>query len=273
LLERIFPSPEFVWKEKAQFYSNGKTAIITGEIVNLKSKNSSLKVYIKLVGPTDWKGWKAAGGSWFAFTTEADKTAKAEHESWMFWQLSDESYLEGTGDIDGKIYLKKISPKLKTAFQFGKGANAMDSDLGLGGYFSYSGKLKVKGKIQKLYGIGSMTVDAIPCADNCFPVPETIKPEISLKTVDEFIENSGITLYPVPAKNRLTLNADESVTGRYEVIISDLSGKVKHHGQWNVEEGNQVISLDGFRSGIYIIQLITGQDEVITKSFIIDQQR
>lgn len=272
LLERVFPTPEFVWKEKAQFYVDGENAYITGEIVNRKLPNSSFKVNIKLEKQVDWETWKSQGGTWFAITPEAYRTAKSEHANWKFWSLSAESYIEATGDIQGKIYLKPLVTKPKTGFQIGKGANSLDSDLGIGGYFTISGQVKVKGKYTRLYGIGSMNVDAIPCEGGC--VPERIESPIAdLKTFDDFENsvNTGVGLFPVPANNTLTIIAD-SDDKQYQISIADLAGRVKYTANWSSSEGDFKVMLDDFDSGIYVLHLISADGENIVKKFIVDKE-
>ena len=81
----------------------GDAAIITGHIVNIDNNKIGFNVYIKPEKKQDWNSWHAQGGTYFGFTLEALRAAKANHTLWTFWQLSPGSYLEGTGDVSARL--------------------------------------------------------------------------------------------------------------------------------------------------------------------------
>lgn len=273
LISRVFPVPEFEWKERAQFYIKGENAYLTGELINRKMPNSSFVVHMKFTGQMDWKAWSSSGGSWFAYTAESYRIAKTEHVNWNFWTLSNESYIECKGDIQGKIELKPLKSFIKSGFQIGKGANALDSDLGMAGNFCFEGTVKVSGKKTKLSGVGSMNVDAVPCGRDCQSDESFADVRTEFKSATDFdlSDASGFELFPVPANNQLTIRV--AADGDYQLVISDLSGKILFRESWNQTEGMEYqISLENFTSGIYMLQLTSSRGEVYLQKLIVDKK-
>src|SRR5690606_13359419 len=141
-----------------------------GEIVSNSNRNITFDVYLKLEQPRNWKEWSRLGRSWLVYTPAALKTALRQHVNWTYWELSDESYLQGTGDVSGRLALRHMPANYKVGFQLGKGANGWDGDFGLGGTFGYAGKVSLKGKTYSLKGVGSLNVDAALCTEQCEPL-------------------------------------------------------------------------------------------------------
>jgi PKD repeat protein len=74
-------------------------------------------------------------------------------------------------------------------------------------------------------------------------------------------ENSHIKVYPNPADNELNISIDDNKLA--EIFIYDMKGEVVHHEIIN--NGQQVIGLENFRTGMYMVFIITQEDTFRTK--------
>jgi len=276
LLHRVLDlGPHYVWKEQGQFMRKGKSAILTGEIMNIKDTEASFKVHIVLEREHDWERWKRQQGTWFAETKEAKEAAKEFHQTWKFWTLSPKSYLEGTGKIKGTLKLHHVNSKRKTGFQVGMGANAMDADFGMAALFNFNGKLSYKGKKIHMKGKGTMNFDGIPCEENCRdqflkrPVAWENPGKINKPPGLNGIFVDGVHIYPVPARNSLTLESDNQQNGSSLVKILDANGKVLKVEKWNRNANQVTIDLNRLHKGLHFIQVVSenGKDG-FTKQFI-----
>ena len=151
------PGTRFQWVKVSVLEDNGKYAIVEGIIADSENPRARFEVYLKLENKQTWKEWSSEGRTYFVKTREASSIAKKYHTRWSYWELSPESYLKGRGEIDGTLRLKAGS--YHAGFQLGKGGNAMDGELGLGGEFKYSGKVNVRGKESRISGKGSIHMD------------------------------------------------------------------------------------------------------------------
>jgi len=274
----LFPEfglePQYIWKEPAQFIRSGSSATIEGEIVNALVPEISFKVYMKLEREHTWKIWSRQQGSWFTKTDASLAVAKTEHVNWKFWKLSTSSYLEGTGEIKGVLKLKQWSSSDKTGFQMGMGANALDEDFGMAGYFNYNGKLRYKGKKLQVKGLGSMNVDGIPCEENCeeqFVQQTEEKGWGKRKNASHgtfHINEELIKIYPVPAKDYLVLESSP-IEGVSVVKILDASGRTLITENWSRNEYRHTVRLDKLNSGLHFIQIIpSNSGDVFSGKFV-----
>jgi hypothetical protein len=252
--------PQYIWDGPGRFAKNEDIAVITGEIVNYSEPGIRFKVYLKLVRPHDWKHWSRRQGSYFAETDESRLVAADEHENWMFWTLSNDSYMEGTGDIRGKLKIIQWASSDKTGFQMGAGANAWDGDFGIGGFFVYNGKLSYKNKRTQVRGKGSMNVDAAPCEMDCEELfAELLEDNKKLKHASIELETpeSQFSVYPVPAGEFLVIETNSPVKQNLTIQVVDMSGRQRSAGEWKNTDGKKVISLSGIQPGVYVLKLIS----------------
>ena len=259
--------PHYIWKEPAKFAAKGNGATITGEIVNLHDAGISFKVYLELFKEHTWDTWSRQQGTWFSIADEAEAVAGTEHVNWKFWRLSTASYLEGTGKVKGLLQLKQFSSSDKTGFQMGQGANAVDSDFGIAGYFSYNGKLTFNGKKLQVKGKGSFNADAVPCETDCEQLfvqePEDKgrgnKKSASLTDADP--DNFSVKIYPVPAGDYLVLESANPVEDNLKVKIHDTSGRVLISDKWSLGTGIHQIDLGRLNKGFYILNVSSDSGE------------
>ena len=265
LLDRVLQ--RYIWDGQAQLIDKDDAAVITGHIVNIDNKKIGFNVYLKLEKKQDWKTWSAQGGTYVAFTLEALLTAKAKHTSWTFWQLSPESYLEGTGDVSGKLLLKSIPGIIKTGFQLGDGANGWDRDFGLGGSFAYAGKVIVNGKGQSIKGIGSINVDAVLCREGCTPLIEL---QLPLTEALEKSSDDTFAVYPIPARGQLTISAATLASGKYTVKFYNAKGFLRRQETMDTDNGDFSLSLQDVESGLYVLTIISPTGDVRYKKLTVE---
>jgi predicted outer membrane repeat protein len=258
----------FVWDGPAQFVDKGESAYIKGHIVNTKNKKIGFDVYLKLVNKQDWKTWSSKGRTYSAVTFEAILTAIKTHTRWNFWELSSESYLRGTGDIEGELQLVHAPANYKIGFQLGTGANGWDKDLGMGGSFAYRGTIKQRGISRSIKGVGSMNVDATLCTKDCVPFEEGPR-TLDVVSVSETVD-ARINAYPVPAKDHFTISPETLEAANYTVRLYDNKGALKKTENMNTEQGNLIVPVSDLEPGIYVLKLIAQNGDVLTRKIIIE---
>jgi PKD repeat protein len=74
-------------------------------------------------------------------------------------------------------------------------------------------------------------------------------------------EDSRIKVYPNPAENKLNISIEDNKLA--EMFIYDMKGVVVHHEVFN--NGQQVVGLENFRTGLYMIFIITPEETFKTK--------
>ena len=267
LLDRVIQN--FKWDGQAQLIEEeGDAAVITGHIVNIDNNKIGFNVYIKLEKKQDWNSWHVQGGTYFGFTLEALRAAKANHTLWTFWQLSPGSYLEGTGDVSGKLVLKTVRSIVKTGFQLGEGANGWDKDFGLGGSFAYEGKVVVRGKTQSLAGVGAINVDAVLCNKDCTPLIETSRSLVEL--AQEKSRDDAFYVYPIPARSELTISAASLPSGKYTVKFYNDKGLLRRQETLDTDNGDFNLSLQDVEPGLYVLTIISPTGDVRTRKLTVE---
>lgn len=75
--------------------------------------------------------------------------------------------------------------------------------------------------------------------------------------IKEDIENTEITLYPNPVRDRLQMSIVSKYTGPASIIITDLNGKTILEKRMSLAEGNNsfILSVDDLNKGAYIVNL------------------
>ena len=254
-------SHRFSMASPAQFVDYGNYAMIKGNITDITNKANGFKINIKLINKNDWKEWSAKNRTYVTHTPEAGKVADIKHSTWSFWELSDESYLEGTGNISGKVYLKHFPADMKTGFQLGEGGNGWNEKYGFSGTFSYAGSVTFMNKTIKLAGFGSLNTDAELCND-CIPaqLKSTGSDELPVKT-----GKGDFKIFPVPAKEMVTLLPGNN-DNLYQARIFDMQGRLVKYFE---TRGEYSLNVSGLSKGIYIIHISYG-DTVLNKRIVIE---
>lgn len=265
--------PQFVWKEPAQLVIDDDLATISGEIVNYSAPEITFSVFLKLEKPSDWDSWKKQDGIYFAETIESLITAKKEHVNWKYWTLSKDSYMEGTGTIQGKLLLKTFYFPFKTAFQMGFGANAFDKDYGMGGKFLFVGKLKYKKKIILATGPGSLNVDAKLCTSGCQPDNQGLiaysGTDLKNNFIPDYKEEINLILYPNPADNFLFVKLNRSFETIADIRIYDLNGRELLTKKIPVDNTEIVIPINDLNPGMYFLKINSPEFSIIkTNKFL-----
>ncbi|MFW5707949.1 MAG: choice-of-anchor J domain-containing protein, partial [Bacteroidota bacterium] len=97
-----------------------------------------------------------------------------------------------------------------------------------------------------------------------FPMPERDVELMAEIGVQPFVsEHNGmnINLFPNPAKDRVFVSAGEPLT---RIAMTDMQGRVVYRANLTGETEFS-LSLDGFRSGIYFVQLISARGSTVKK--------
>lgn len=94
---------------------------------------------------------------------------------------------------------------------------------------------------------------------------------VSPGTYVQNAEANKILCYPVPAKNELFVRAEMQNADEVDFIIRDMSGKIVYQSKMNLNEGNQVRSIDisGLNTGVYICQFNSESVRVSEKITVI----
>jgi predicted outer membrane repeat protein len=267
LLDRVLQ--DYVWDGPAQLIEqDGGAAIITGHIVNADNNKIGFNVFLKLEKKQGWRTWSAQGGTYVGFTLEALRVAKVKHTLWSFWQLAPDSYLEGTGDVSGKLLLKTIPSIIKTGFQLGEGGNGWDGDFGLAGSFAYSGKVTIRNKRHSLAGVGSINVDAVLCEKDCTPLIEPSRALVQLP--EQTTTERELSVYPIPARDQLTISAESLPSGKYSVKFYDHKGLLKKQETMDTDNGDHVLSLQGVEPGLYVLSIVSPTGSVTTRKLSVE---
>ncbi|GGB94838.1 T9SS type A sorting domain-containing protein [Dyadobacter sediminis] len=245
---------KFVWEGKAQLVDNGKTAVITGRIVHRENKDIGFDVYFKLIYKHDWKSWSAKGRTYTALSKASIESAAKNHKDWLFWELSNESYLKGTGDLSGKLFIAHSPTNRSTGFQLGVGANGWDEDFGMSGSFKYKGTLMYRRAKFSVNGIAYMNVDAGKQKNERSRLAEFTETAESANASSSI---QGMMVYPNPVKDQLNIVTREA--SRYDVQLIRMDGTVAKQLSAGADNGIISVSVQGMTPGSYILQL-TGDD-------------
>ena len=155
-------------------YDNG-TAVLEGEIVNELNTEQRWEVFYVFEDGVD-------GGTW------ADMGRGYKHiygcdslpfEDWDIYILQgDQSYLQGLGDYEGSLlHIGHAPTSHYFGFQVGQGGNDHNCNMGLGGWFNWSGQIdgtEVMGSMGDV--IADVTIDDVPnegpeaCVTNVYTV-------------------------------------------------------------------------------------------------------
>jgi len=131
----------FVWESEGTWTNYGDSAIVTGTVVSKVDSTAKFEVFIKAINPQNWEEWSAGGGTFMAQSPEAAEAAEQNFTDWMFYIISSESKLTGTGSLEGiELMLSHVPVDFSKGLQVGIGANDKDGSFGISGWFSYTGE-------------------------------------------------------------------------------------------------------------------------------------
>jgi hypothetical protein len=202
-----------------------------------------------------------------AFTPEAFKTALLTHKKWSYFELSSESYLEGKGDVSGRLQLKPWPSNFLTGFQLGNGGNGWDKDLGLAGLFEYRGNILIRGKKYSVKGIGSLNADAEKCLEDCTPLIDENSLVSNAALTEAFSENTP-AVFPNPASEFVRIKTSQ-IQGTYLVKLIDDTGQLQQQQQLEAEDGIVTLSLRQPQPGIYHLIITSSQGQVESHRIIV----
>jgi hypothetical protein len=91
----------------------------------------------------------------------------------------------------------------------------------------------------------------------------------SLVSVSES-KDLDFSIYPIPADERINVSFGKNTTGMARLSISDLTGRVVYSVALNDVRPGQVqpINSNGFKEGMYLLQLTSGENSAIMKILI-----
>lgn len=264
----------FIWDGPAQMTVKDGSTMITGHIVNRDNKRMGFEVNLKLINEQDWERWSAEGRMYTAISPEAIQAAIRNHKDWTFWELSENSYLKGTGELAGQIDLHPLPANNKTGFQLGEGANGWDKDLGVSGSFTYDGMLTYQGSRTILRGLASMNADAVTCIEGCASITDkiAIKTENTANKLSSLStsQKPDLSIFPIPAHSQFQISQQALPSGRYTVNIYNAIGQVQRRENLFITNGTATIQVKNLSPGYYIIQLVSGSGKTISKKLIIE---
>jgi Secretion system C-terminal sorting domain/Chlamydia polymorphic membrane protein (Chlamydia_PMP) repeat len=268
LTDRFFS--RFDWDGPAQFIDYGKYGIITGKIINTLNRKITFDVYMKLEAPQDWANWNMMNRTWKVYTPAALRVALRSHFQWTYWELSDESYLQGTGVVSGMLHLRHFPLNYKTGFQVGGGANGWDGDFGIGGSFAYYGRLQFGQQKYALKGTGGLNVDAALCKSECVPLIEKANSYEELALLPDVYGPTGTSfVYPNPAHDKIIIQA-QTIEGTYMISLYDQYGQLRQSDKAASSDGMISLPLKEQLPGIYYLRLVSSTGETQNQKIIIE---
>lgn len=106
---------------------------------------------------------------------------------------------------------------------------------------------------------------SIDWGGNIMPTLQEIDNNGQLLNINEFINNSKITIYPNPTNNFITIQNKQNTIENFEYKIVDLTGRIVKRGN---SKFNEQMNIESLISGNYIIQIQTDSNEIFTQKLI-----
>lgn len=130
---QFYTTIEANWAE----YPDG-TAVLTGSVVSATNANAGWSFTASFEDQLDWDGWSNQPFT-TSFKDDCNITGNL-HLDWFYYVMSSGSQLVGWGDYAGSVLdLEHAPDNLFYGFQVGAGANNVNLNYGMGGWFSYDG--------------------------------------------------------------------------------------------------------------------------------------
>ena len=232
----------FVWETQGTFTQYEDRATITGRLVSKVDSGAIFDLEMILVSPMNWEEFSSIPGRGEIYGTPG---LEDQYLDWEFWYISDESKMIGAGSLEGiEISMYHAPRDSSMALQVGIGANHKDFDLGIAGWFGYTGIFNG----EEFSALGDITVDIDECtqAETC---EETAEGRIVKSVQVESLSKSTIkvdwTVIPDLSRGsriyieRSSNNSSYEVVGRLSSVENDqnysfidesegLSGKVTY---------------------------------------------
>ncbi len=90
----------------------------------------------------------------------------------------------------------------------------------------------------------------------------TVEGKKSLKPVEEKWAERKVTVFPNPTKGNLSISImDGKEEQAYRYVLYSMSGQILKKGKF-FSNGRHGIPLDGYKAGIYLLQLHDGEDKL-----------
>ena len=137
-------------------YDDG-TAHLWGDVVNVSNPSEGWTAHFWMEDGSNWADWSAMGRS---FKDDLGLGAPY-HTFWTYYELvGGFSHLEGTGDNAGShLSMTHMPSNYYFGFQCGQGANNRNANMGLSGWFYYTGHVVQDGVSNSISGHGDVTTD------------------------------------------------------------------------------------------------------------------
>ncbi|MEL6865223.1 MAG: SprB repeat-containing protein, partial [Bacteroidota bacterium] len=134
------------------------TAQISGTAERLGQPDYQWIIDVKLINKRNWEEWSALGRDYKA----NDNVEGADHTTWSYYEMdNDNSTFTGAGLHAGKtLHLTHAPANYNYAFQIGYGANVMNGEYGLSGWFDFHGDINANGDFNG-------TIDNCTASDPC----------------------------------------------------------------------------------------------------------
>jgi hypothetical protein len=143
-------------------FLNG-SAHLTGTVANVSDPNLRWEIDVWLIRGRNWGDWSSLGRSYKI----GNGVQPTLYQTWDFFELdASRSRLYGQGTLAGDtLSLTHMPATLQYGFQYGQGANSIDSDFGLSGWFTYT---STSGNFN---GTGDFIADLNNCGSTCSTPP------------------------------------------------------------------------------------------------------
>ena len=130
---QYYTTVEANWAE----YPDG-TAVLTGSVVSATNPNAGWSFTASFEDKLDWNAWSNQPFP-TSFKDDCNITGDL-HLDWLYYVMSEGSQLIGWGDYEGSsLNLAHAPTNLFYGFQVGEGANNVNLNYGIGGWFIYEG--------------------------------------------------------------------------------------------------------------------------------------
>ncbi len=165
----------FRWKKNGTLkIINDTLAVVEGIVISVVDTAAKMDVLLELKRPRNWSEWHAMGGTFhLPPDTTIHPSIYENHKFWKYWEIGENSRLEGIGALSGTLELIQ-APTLETTpmgekkgIQMGMGANDKDTDWGISGWFYANGTMSYNGEPVDIFTQGDINADIIRTDTTC----------------------------------------------------------------------------------------------------------
>ena len=197
-----------------------------------------------------------------AFVTSEDGTERAIATQEKEWNIN----IEGANNeyslvsLDGAIVANDTRESVLQHYNVYRGSDLNEMTLleetTEGKYFDVVSSGVYYYQVRAVYKDGEETCESEPASSFRNPDQHYIK--VELLNIGETNVN-GMMIYPNPAKDNLTIKAE----GMRRIIITNTLGQVVYDQDMNSD--NEVINMNQYDAGIYMVRVITETGTVVRK--------